>query len=138
MSGLAAKTGKRVKRLPAPVFKMELPPAVKVLSADCDYAIVKFKDRKEAYKADGQLTEFKVINSARRPSQVHIHLRVDGCDKETRPPTKCRVDVDFYLPIPDFKRIAKLLQGVRFKRDKEGFLRASMKRVAKNQKRSGL
>ena len=66
-----------VNRLPMLVPKKQLPPTIKVLSAECDYVNVRFRERGQAFTAHGQLAEFKVINEGMLASQVHIHLRVE-------------------------------------------------------------
>jgi len=110
--------------LPATRIKKPLPKAVRIVPAKCDYAIVKFRDHDEAYKAEGQRAEFKVVNTGTLPPQVQVHLRLNGKDEKRRRQKECTIDVDFYVGLKEFKPISKLLRKIRIKNDKFRFPRA--------------
>ena len=102
--------------------KKPLPEAAKAIPVESEYAILKFRGRNKAYKAQGHLVEFKVINYGMLNAQVQVHLRLEGRDEKSG--KRQTVDVDFYLPIAAFRQVSKLLQKVRFKRDRYRVLRA--------------
>ena len=101
-----------------------LPKAARTITLDYDYAIVKFRGRSEAYKARSQWADFKVVNYGMLDAQAQIHIKLKGMDE--RAGKVQTIDVDFYLPIADFRTVSRLLHGIRFKKDEYGVLRATV------------
>ncbi len=98
-----------------------LPKAFRSRTLGYDYGLVKFRNRREAYKAKGQTVEFDVVQVGTLDAQVRIHCFLEGKDEFSGKADT--VDVDFYLPIAAFRKASGLLRGMRFKRDKQGVLR---------------
>ena len=98
-----------------------LPKAFREVCVGYDYGLVKFRTRHEAYRAEGQLAEFQLVQVGTLDAQVRFHCFLQGVDRNSgRSET---IDMDFYLSIPEFKKVSKLLQGTRFKRDRRSVLR---------------
>jgi hypothetical protein len=95
-----------------------LPKAFRTVSSSYDYGVVKFRGRDEAYSAKRQLVEFQVVQVGTVNSQVRIHLFLEGEDKKSRKLET--IDVDLYLPIPEFRKASALLRGMVFRKDKLG------------------
>lgn len=110
-----------------------LPESLSEILLAYDYALVKFRDKDEAYRAEGQLVEFKVVQVGTLHAQVRIHVFVRGLDKKSG--KNETVDVDAYLPISEFREASRLLRGLKFAKDKHGVLRVSRGRAKKRKRR---
>jgi hypothetical protein len=98
-----------------------LPKSLREVCVGYDHGLVKFRARREAYRAERQLAEFQVVQVGTLDAQVRFHCFLQGADRNSGESET--IDVDFYLSIPEFRKASKLLQGIRLKRDKRGVLR---------------
>jgi len=98
-----------------------LPKAFRTVSIGYDYGLVKFRNRREAYWAEGQLAEFQLVQVDTLDAQVRFHCFLQGVDRDSGKSET--IDVDFYLSIPEFKKVSRLLQGTRLKRNRQSILR---------------
>jgi hypothetical protein len=98
-----------------------LPKSFREVCVGYDYGLVKFRARREAYRAEGQLAEFQLVQVGTLDAQVRFHCFLQGADRNSGESET--IDVDFYLSIPEFRKASKLLQGIRLKRDRRGVLR---------------
>lgn len=98
-----------------------LPKAFRNVCVGYDYGLVKFRTLREGYRAEGQLAEFQLVQVGTLDAQVRFHCFLQGVDRNSGKSET--IDVDFYLSIPEFKKVSKLLQGVRLKRDRRSVLR---------------
>jgi len=81
---------------------------------------VKFRNRDEAYRAEHQIADFAVVQVKTLRAQVRVHFFLQGVDSKSR--RRETIDVDFYLPIDEFRKVSGLLRGMRFRKDKLGRL----------------
>lgn len=103
------------------IQRKPLPKAFRSRSLSYDYALVKFRNRREGYKAEGQALDLDVVQVGTLDAQVRIHCFIQGRDMHSgRTET---VDVDFYLPIATFRKASGLLRGMRFRKDSRNILR---------------
>jgi hypothetical protein len=108
--------------LPLPINpRKPLPKAFRSRSLSYDYGLVKYRKRREGYKASGQTVDFDVVQVGTLDAQVRVHFFLEGKDKYSGKSEI--VDVDFYLPIATFRKASGLLRGMRFKRDSRNVLR---------------
>ncbi len=98
-----------------------LPKAFRSRTLAYDYGLVKFRNRREGYKAEQQVVDFDVVQVGTLDAQVRVHFFLQGRDKYSG--KNETVDVDFYLPIATFRRASGLLRGMRFRKDSQNVLR---------------
>jgi hypothetical protein len=98
-----------------------LPRAFRQVTVAYDYGIVKFRNRNEGYRAKKQTFDCDLVQVGTLDAQVRIHCFIYGADK--RSGKSETVDVDFYLPVAEFRKVSDLIRGVHFKRDRQGVLR---------------
>jgi hypothetical protein len=98
-----------------------LPKAFRAVCVGYDYGLVKFRARREAYRAEGQLAEFQLVQVGTLDAQVRFHCFFQGVDRNSGKSET--IDLDFYLSISEFKKASRLLQGARLKRDRRSVLR---------------
>ena len=104
------------KRLPSKA----LPKAFRHISVVYDYSLVKFRNRREGYKAERQTVDCDLVQVGTLNAQVRIHCFVYGRDEYSG--KEETIDVDFYLPVGEFKKVSRLVRGVRFRRNRQGVL----------------
>jgi hypothetical protein len=98
-----------------------LPRSFREVCVGYEYGLVKFRTRDEAYRAEGQLAEFQLVQVGTLDVQVRFHCFLQGADRNSGKSET--IDVDFYLSIPEFRKVSKLLRGIHLKRDRWGVLR---------------